>query len=356
MSAQMARKQKSTSSGSSDSRQRLLADLQSSIIGQDHAMEQIVPRVQMYRANLSPEGRPAGVFMLLGSTGVGKTETVEALAEVIHGSRKNVLRIDCGEFQGEHEVAKLIGAPPGYLGHRETQPAITQMKLNQVMSERANLAIVLFDEIEKAAPSMIRLLLGVLDKGVLRLGDNTIVQFERSLIFFTSNLGATEISRELTGGLGFKTGREEDDSNNRIDRLAMSAVRRKFSPEFINRIDSFITYNALTEENVRQILDLQLQGLADHITRRLSHQKFYLQVPRATRSWLIDKGYSKEYGARELKRCLDKHILQPLSDLIADGCVPPGAIVRISVGGKESAALTFKVLDEVESATSSHSL
>src|SRR5438067_799236 len=135
-------------------------------------MTEIVPYVQMHRAGLAPEGRPVGVFLLLGPTGTGKTRTVEALAEVLHGSEKHMLRVDCGEFQMDHEVAKLIGAPPGYLGHRETQPMLTQQKLTSVTTDSSNLSLVLFDEIEEAAPSMTRLLLGVLDKGLLRLGDN----------------------------------------------------------------------------------------------------------------------------------------------------------------------------------------
>ena len=160
----------------------------------------------MYRAGLGPEGRPAGVFLLLGPTGTGKTRTVEALADALHGSEKNLVRVDCGEFQMEHEIAKLIGAPPGYLGHRETPPMLTQQKLGAVTSEGSKLALVLFDEIEKAAPSMTRLLLGVLDKAVLRLGDNTSVNFERTLIFLTSNLGASAMRKEVLPDFGFGAG------------------------------------------------------------------------------------------------------------------------------------------------------
>src|SRR5690242_6563190 len=173
------------------------------LVGQTHAITDIVPYVQMYRAGLGPEGRPAGVFLLLGPTGTGKTRTVEALADVLHGSEKSLVRIDCGEFQMEHEVAKLIGAPPGYLGHRETPPMLTQQKLAAVTSEGSPLALLLFDEIEKAAPSMTRLLLGVLDKAVLRLGDNTSVNFERTLIFLTSNLGASAMRKEVLPDFGF---------------------------------------------------------------------------------------------------------------------------------------------------------
>ena len=293
----------------------------------------------MYQAGLSPEGRPAGVFLLLGPTGTGKTRTVEALAEVVHGSARNVLRIDCGEYQLEHEVAKLIGAPPGYLGHRETQPALTQMKLNQVMSERANLAIVLFDEIEKAAPSLTRLLLGILDKGTLRLGDNTTVQFERTLIFMTSNLGAREMAREIAPTFGFEAAGgapSAPDDYSRLEQVAVAAVKRKFAPEFINRVDLMLTYRPLSAEAMERILEIQLQELANHIARRLGDRCFYLQVPRRTRRFLLEQGTSSQYGARELKRTIHRHLVHPLAALVADGGVEPGAIVRCDVhaGGK----------------------
>src|SRR5262245_19385526 len=144
--------------------------LSKKVVGQPAAMKYMVPYVYMYQAGLAPEGRPAGVFLLLGPTGTGKTRSVEAIAEVLHGSAKKMLKVDCGEFQLDHEVAKLIGSPPGYLGHRETVPMLTQTHLESITSENCDLALVLFDEIEKAAPSMTRLLLGILDKGTLRLG------------------------------------------------------------------------------------------------------------------------------------------------------------------------------------------
>ena len=253
------------------------------MVGQPAATRVIVPYIQMFQAGLAPEGRPVGVFLLLGPTGTGKTKTVEALAEVLHGSEKNVLKVDCGEFQMEHEVAKLIGAPPGYLGHRETQPMLTQQKLNAVTSEKCSLSLVLFDEIEKAAPSMTRLLLGVLDKAVLRLGDNSTVNFEKSLVFLTSNLGAREMMREINPEFGFQSvkGAERPDILSKLQSIALVAVRKRFSPEFVNRIDCIITYQPLTPEALSAILDHQITDLQNHVNTRLGNRSFTLEVPPA---------------------------------------------------------------------------
>src|SRR6476660_2494354 len=261
---------------SSDPIEDLISVLSQRVVGQPTATKVIVPYIQMFQAGLAPEGRPVGVFLLLGPTGTGKTKTVEALADVLHGSEKNVLKVDCGEFQMEHEVAKLIGAPPGYLGHRETQPMLTQQRLNAVTSEKCNLSLVLFDEIEKAAPSMTRLLLGVLDKGILRLGDNSTVNFEKSLVFLTSNLGAREMMREINPEFGFQSVRtsERVDLTSKLQGIGLGAVRKRFSPEFVNRIDCIITYQPLTPESLSVILDQQISDLQNHVNTRLGNRSF----------------------------------------------------------------------------------
>src|SRR3984957_4162937 len=241
------------------------------LIGQPAAIAAVVPYVEMYRARLNPEGRPAGIFLLLGPTGTGKTKTEEALADVLHGSSKKLLKVDCGEYQMEHEVAKLLGAPPGYLGHRETQPLFTQQKLSGAASESCDLSILLFDEIEKAAPSLVRLLLGVLDKATLRLGDSTLVNFEKTIIFLTSNLGARAMSRELHPEFGFESvaQRQGVESGEKLERIGKTAVRKNFSPEFINRIDAIVTYQPLDSSALTAILNQQLEDLREHILRRL---------------------------------------------------------------------------------------
>jgi ATP-dependent Clp protease ATP-binding subunit ClpA len=314
------------------------------VIGQPQAMEAIVPYIQMYEAGLAPEGRPVGVFLMLGPTGTGKTRTVEALAEVLHGSAKSLLRIDCGEYQMDHEVAKLIGAPPGYLGHRETHPVLTQSKLAGITSEKSSISIVLFDEIEKAAPSMSRLLLGILDKASLRLGDNNVVNFERSLIFLTSNLGATSMMRSLEPGFGFAAKQESADTKalRRLDQIALQAARRQFAPEFMNRIDVTVTYQPLSEETLSAILDQQLTELQNHIERRLGPRSFRIVVTKDGRKFLLEKGSSLEYGARELKRSLQRYLTHPLAALVADGQATPGCCVRADINsGRQELELTI---------------
>lgn len=312
-----------------------LADqLARKVVGQQTAIESIVPYVTMHQAGLAPEGRPVGVFLLLGPTGTGKTRTIEALADVLHGNERNILRVDCGEYQLDHEVAKLIGAPPGYLGHRETHPLLTQQRLNAVTSDRSGLSLVLFDEIEKAAPSLNRLLLGVLDKGFLRLGDNTTVNFANSLIFMTSNLGAREMQRALRRGVGFSGLVPGEVPAKRLDSIADAAVRRRFTPEFVNRIDVSVTYHQLTAEALQQILEILLDDLQRHVQSRLGPRAFQLDVTRPARTFLLAAGASDEFGARQLKRVIHRHLTQPLAALVAAGMVQPGGVVRVTANAK----------------------
>lgn len=319
----------------------LAARLSELLVGQPEAIETIIPYVEMHQAGLAPEGRPIGVVLLLGPTGTGKTRTVEALSEVLHGSSNQLLKVDCGEFQMEHEVAKLVGAPPGYLGHRETQPMLTQAKINSVASDRSDVSLILFDEIEKAAPSMQRLLLGILDKATLRLGDNTTVNFDRCIIFLTSNLGAKSIQRANKPDFGFESmvPAVGPADSTKLHSIGMTAVRHKFSPEFVNRIDSVITYKPLGREACSQILDHIFSGFAQLIHSRLGLRGFRLQCTTAGRSLLLQQGVSMEFGARELKRTVQRNFIQPVAALVAQGQIPPGCTVILDARGKEFSIL-----------------
>src|SRR5512142_2394356 len=213
------------------------AQLRRRIVGQEAALEKVVEIYQMFLAGLNAPGRPVGNLLFLGPTGSGKTRVVESIAEALFGDARACIKIDCAEFQHSHEIAKLIGSPPGYLGHRETHPLLTQEALNQWFTEKLKLSILLFDEIEKASDSLWQLLLGILDKATLTLGDNRRVDLSQCIIIMTSNLGAAEMNGMMNGTLGFAQTPAEMDArfDQKIDRTAVEAARRKFSPEFMNR-------------------------------------------------------------------------------------------------------------------------
>ena len=242
------------------------------IIGQDEAIEQIVNIYQMYITGLSAPGRPVGNFLFLGPTGSGKTRTVEATAEALVHNSRAVIKIDCAEFQHSHEIAKLIGSPPGYLGHRETHPLLSQEVINQHHTDTIKLSFILFDEIEKASDALWNLLLGILDKATLTLGDNRKVDFSRAMIFMTSNLGAQEMSSLVNPKLGFLRSMQASEPpvvdealNKKLAKSGLEAARRKFTPEFMNRIDKVVVYKSLGENELRRILDLELGQVQQRI-------------------------------------------------------------------------------------------
>ena len=284
-------------------------------------------------SGLAPVGRPVGVFLFLGPTGTGKTRTVEALAEVLHGSPAKLLRIDCGEFQTDHEIAKLVGAPPGYVGHAQSEPRLTKRSLDEARSEDCDLALVLFDEIEKAAPAMSQLLLGVLDRAELRLGDGGVVDFTKSVIFLTSNLGARAMMEEIKPALGFDAGdvRDPAELRSRLQNIGLRAVRKHFSPEFMNRVDAVVTYRPLDTASIISILDHHVAELQQHVHTRLGSRSFQIEVAPAARYFMIDKGTSLEYGARELRRVIHRNLTQPLAVMVANGEIPPGATVLVDL-------------------------
>src|SRR5438067_3267582 len=253
---------------------QLETGLRRMIVGQDEAIQQIVNIYQMHLTGMNPPGRPIGNFLFLGPTGSGKTRIVEATAEVLLKNPRSVIKIDCAEFQHSHMIAKLIGSPPGYLGHRETHPLLSQEVLNQHHTEHCKLAFVLFDESEKASDALWNLLLVILDKATLTLGDNRRVDFSGTLIFMTSNLGAAEMNSILRPNLGFAAGEDERKSAagivdeklaTKVARAGVEAARRKFTPEFINRIDKTVVFNPLGEPELRKILNIELNFVQQRV-------------------------------------------------------------------------------------------
>lgn len=307
--------------------------LSARIVGQERAVRRMSGLFQIYLAGMNNPARPIGTMLFLGPTGSGKTRVVEAAAEVLFGEPHAVVKIDCAEFQHSHEIAKLIGSPPGYLGHRETSPMLTQENLDKAHTDDNKLTFVLFDEIEKASDSLWQLLLGILDKATLTLGDNRRVDFSRTVVIMTSNLGAREMSDMISGGIGFaptKTGKAQEDNeiDAKIYRTALEAAKRKFSPEFMNRIDKVVVFRSLKEHHLRKILDIELRDVQARITESAG-TKFVFDCTDEAKEFLLKEGIDLKYGARHLKRAIERFLVYPLSNLVATEQVETGDLVLI---------------------------
>jgi ATP-dependent Clp protease ATP-binding subunit ClpA len=307
--------------------------LRRKIVGQDQAVEKVVEIYQMFLAGLNPPGRPVGNLLFLGPTGSGKTRVVEAMAESMFGDARACIKIDCAEFQHSHEIAKLIGSPPGYLGHRETHPLLTQEALNQWHTEKLKLSILLFDEIEKASDSLWQLLLGILDKATLTLGDNRRVDLSQCIIIMTSNLGAAEMNGLVEGGIGFSRAQALLDNklDDKISRTAVDAARRKFTPEFMNRIDKVVVFKTLRSEHLQQILEIELGMVQQRILMAAGANQFVFTCTPKVKAFLLHEGTDPKYGARHLKRAIEKNLVFPLANLVATGQVKLGDFVRVDL-------------------------
>ena len=302
--------------------------LHQSIVGQDEAVVQIVNVYQMFLTGMQAPGRPVGNFLFLGPTGSGKTRIVEATAEILAGTSRAVVKIDCGEFQHSHEIAKLGGSPPGYLGHRETHPMLSQEALNEYLSEKVKMSFVLFDEIEKASDSLWNLLLGILDKATLTLGDGRRVDFSSSLIFMTSNLGASAMSAIASPRLGFAVPGAGVGLDGKIAQAGVEAARRKFTPEFVNRLDKIVVFRSLGEIELRRILEIELGMVQERIFQSPSARPFVFTATALAKDYLLREGTDLKYGARHLKRAVERSLVQPMSNLIASGQLREGDWVR----------------------------
>ena len=307
--------------------------LSSLIVGQERAVRRMSGLFQIYLAGLNNPSRPIGTMLFLGPTGSGKTRVVEAASDVLFNEPYTVVKIDCAEFQHSHEIAKLIGSPPGYLGHRETSPMLTQENLDKSHTDETKLTFVLFDEIEKASDSLWQLLLGILDKATLTLGDNRRVDFSKTIVIMTSNLGAREMSDMISGGIGFaptKTdqAKEDNEIDTKIYRTALEAAKRKFSPEFMNRIDKVVVFRSLKEHHLRQILDIELASVQDRITESAG-TKFVFECTDEAKEFLLSEGIDLKYGARHLKRSIERFLVYPLSNLVATEQVETGDLVLV---------------------------
>jgi len=318
------------------------------VVGQDRAVRRLARVYQVFMAGLSVPSRPLVNLLFLGPTGSGKTRLVEAAAEVLFGDARAITKIDCAEFQHSHEIAKLIGSPPGYLGHRETQPLLTQEVLDQRHTETLKLSLVLFDEIEKASDALWQLLLGILDKATLTLGDNRRGDFSHTMVFLTSNLGSQSMMQLMTGGIGFSTGpRESDEAMDRkIYRTATDAARRKFSPEFMNRIDKVIVFRTLQRPHLEKILDIELGRVQERIiSSSIGGNQFVFKCQDRARDFLLREGTDSKFGARHLKRAIERFLVFPLSNLLATRQIQLGDLITVDMDD-DGAKLVFLKEDQ----------
>src|SRR5580658_5380396 len=316
--------------------------LRSKIVGQAEGVQALVDLYQVFCAGLNSPGRPVGNLLFLGPTGSGKTRIVEAAAEILFGDARALIKVDCAEFQHSHEIAKLIGSPPGYLGHRETHPLITQEALAASHTEKLKLSFLLFDEIEKASDALWQLLLGMLDKATLTLGDNRRVDLSQTVIFLTSNLGGGEITELMTGGMGFvqPCHKPNDGLDVKVERTAVEAARKKFSPEFLNRLDKVVVFHPLRDEQLEKILQIELEQVQRRVLETARGQ-FLFRLTTAAKTFLLKEGTDMKYGARHLKRAIERHLVYPLANLLATEQVRLGDILCID-WDEEGHNLTFE--------------
>jgi ATP-dependent Clp protease ATP-binding subunit ClpB len=305
-------------------------DLRQRVVGQNEAVQALVDLYQVFCAGLHSPGRPVGNLLFLGPTGSGKTRTVEAAAEILFGDSRAVIKVDCAEFQHSHEIAKLIGSPPGYLGHRETHPLITQEALTASHRDGLKLSFLLFDEIEKASDALWQLLLGILDKATLTLGDNRRVDLSQTVIFLTSNLGGSQIADLMHGGMGFIQPKDKATTGlqEKVQRTAIEAARRKFSPEFMNRLDKVVVFHPLERAELDEVLEIELRRVQKRVLDSTT-RPFFFRITNEGREFLLEEGTDQRYGARHLKRAIERNVVFPLSRLLATGQLHQGDLLLI---------------------------
>ncbi len=318
--------------------------LRRKIIGQDEAVQAVIDLYQVFRAGLNPQRRPLGNLLFLGPTGAGKTRMVEAIAEVLYGDPQAVIKVDCAEFQHSHEIAKLIGSPPGYLGHRETHPVITQEALERHHTDELKISFLMFDEIEKASEALWQLLLGILDKATLTLGDNRRVDLSQTMIFMTSNLGGKEITDLMTGRMGFAPtahASEPPKLDGKVGRTASAAAKRKFAPEFMNRIDKVVVFRSLQTEQLNEICEIELEMVQQRVLQT-AKERFLFQVTQPAKEFLLREGTNLQYGARHLKRAIERYLTCPLASLIASEQVSMNDVISIDWDGQDNGLRFWK--------------
>jgi ATP-dependent Clp protease ATP-binding subunit ClpA len=309
-------------------------NVRSQVIGQEEAILAMSDSIQIYMAGLNNPNRTVANLLFLGPTGVGKTRVVEAAAKALFGTERAILKLNCAEFKESHQVSKILGAPAGYTGHRETPPLITQAKLNQYHTEDIKLSLLLLDEIEKANPSFWEVFLNVLDRGTLTQGNGEEIDFRRTIIIMTSNAGARQMQEAITGGMGFSgIAGSELSQNKDLKRISQEAARKYFSPEFWGRLDKVVTFHTLSRAQLLQVLDLELANIQKRILTAPGHQQFVLKCTPQAKEFILNEHADLRYGARDLQHSVERNLVRPLSTLLATGQVTLGDLVLVFFDG-----------------------
>ena len=299
-------------------------ELKSNIIGQDDAIETLSRVIKRTRAGVASHNKPTGSFMFLGPTGVGKTQTVKALSDYLFGDESAFIRIDMSEYQEKFNVSRLVGSPPGYVGHEEGGQLTEQVR-------RKPYSVVLFDEIEKAHPDVFNILLQVLDEGRLTDSLGRTIDFTNTIIVLTSNVGARKIA-DFGTGIGFQSKTEAAHHNEKIDSIIKKELKNKFSPEFLNRLDDIVLFDQLSEDNILKIVEVELKDF----TERMLEIDIEISLDEASKKFLAKEGYEPAYGARPLKRAIQNHVEDLLADAIIKGEVKKGSKVKIVKKSKDN--------------------
>ena len=318
---------------------KLTSIVKKSIIGQDKAIDKVVKSIQRNRAGLKDPKKPIGSFIFLGQTGVGKTQLAKTLAKELFDSEEALIRVDMSEYMEKFAVSRLIGAPPGYVGYEDGGQLTEKIR-------RKPYAVVLLDEIEKAHPDIFNMLLQVLDDGFLTDSLGRKIDFTNCVIIMTSNIGVKKI-QDFGSGVGFGTTAKKSQEDSFTRKTIMNALQKKFAPEFLNRIDEVIVFNALSKENIHKIIDIELSKLY----LRIEELGYKIKLSKKAKDFLAEKGYDKKYGARPLKRTIQKHVEDLIASEILNSMINEGDTINIDHNtGKEE--LSIKIQNKKESKTS----
>lgn len=329
----------------SDAEDELLDTLRHCIVGQDAAIEALVDAYIVYKSGLTDPDHTLANLIFLGPTGVGKTLSLEIMSEVLFGTRKALKKVNCAEFQHSHEIAKLIGSPPGYLGHKDTPAYLRQDNLDKDHTPENALTLLLFDEFEKSNDALWNLLLGILDKGTVTLGDSSTTSFSKCIIAMTGNLGAREMQFLITGGMGFSGSavHSQEDIDKGTDKAAIDAMHKRFPPEFLNRIDDVVVFHALDKSQLKRVVEIELEQVQSRILRMVNKRQFVLDYTPAARDFLLEKGTDIKNGARPLKRTIEKYIVKRLARFLSTRQIELGDLVMVD---RDKEVLKFTCIDK----------